>query len=161
MTGSTQGVGSIFAAHLVLLVMLLMSGATGFLCAMRRGPGRSWERGALLSVTLSVICLFGLFALNRPIRRMDNPTALIEAVLLIDPISGVCAALDKDILRVPWIYNRTEAPEYPFRYPSPFATAGVLALVALGAHTAAATRLRRAYHAEIDERGNHRLPKAS
>jgi hypothetical protein len=148
LTGSTQGVGSICAAHLVLLAMLLMSGATGFLWATRRRPGRAWERGAVLSVALSVICLFGLFALNGPIRRMDNPTALIEAALLIDPISGVCAALDKDILRVPWIYNRTEAPEYPFRYPSPFANAGVLALIAAGAQTVAAVRLKRSYHAE-------------
>ena len=44
---------------------------------------------------------------------------------MINPISGVCSALNKDILRVPWIYNRTEAPEYPFLYPSPFATAAL------------------------------------
>ncbi|MCW3099728.1 MAG: hypothetical protein JWL77_5346 [Chthonomonadaceae bacterium] len=148
LTGSTQGIGSLLAAHIVLLAMLLMSSTMGFLFASRARPGRSWERGAVLSLSLSVICLFGLFTLNGPIRRMDNPTALIESALLINPISGVCSALDKDILRVPWIYKRTEAPEYPFYYPAPFATAGVLALIALGAQTAAALRLRRAYHTE-------------
>jgi hypothetical protein len=141
------GIRSVLAAHGVLLAMLSMSGATGLLFALRSRPGRSWERGALASLTLSGICLFGLFALNRPIRRMDDPTALIEAALLIDPISGVCAALDKDILRVPWIYRRTEAPEYPFYYPSPYATAGVLVLIAVGAQSTASLLFRRSYHA--------------
>lgn len=141
------GIRSLLAAHAVLLAMLLMSGAAGFLFALRSRPGRSWERGALLSLILSALCLFGLFALNGPIRRMDNPTTLIEAALLVNPISGVCAALDKDILRVPWIYRRTEAPEYPCSYPSPFATGGVLVLIALGAQTAASVVLRRSYRA--------------
>lgn len=147
--GSLAGLGPILAAHGVLLATLLMSGATGFLCALRSRPGRSWERGALLSLSLSVLCVFGLFALNAPIRRMDNPTALIEAALLINPVTGVSAALNKDILRVPWIYQRTEAPEYPFLYPPPLATTGVLTLIALGAQTAAALRLRRSYHTDI------------
>ncbi len=146
--GNRGGIGSILAAHAVLLAMLLMSGASGFLGALRARPGRSWERGALFSVVLSAICLFGLFALNTPIRRQDNPTTLIEAALVINPISGVCAALDKDILRVPWIYKRTEAPEYPFYYPSPFATTGVLLSMTLGALVASALRLRRSYHTE-------------
>ena len=72
---------AILAAHVVLLAMLLMSGATGFLFAPRRVPGRSWERGALLSLSLSLLCLVGLFLLNGTIRRMDNPTRLIEAAL--------------------------------------------------------------------------------
>ena len=146
--GSLAGLGPILAAHGVLLAMLTMSGAAGFLCALCVRPGRSWERGALLSLLLSVLCIFGLFALNGPIRRIENPTALIEAALLINPVTGVSAALDKDILRVPWIYKRTEAPEYPFLYPPPLATAGVLMLIAAGAQTAAALRLRRSYHTE-------------
>ena len=144
---SMGGIRSLLAAHGVLLAMLLMSGAMGFLCALRGRPGRSWERGALSSLLLSAICLFGLFALNGPIRRMDSPTALIEAALVVNPISGVCAALDKDILRVPWIYRRTEAPEYPFYYPSPYATGGLLVLIALGAQSAAALVFRRSYRA--------------
>ena len=147
-TGSPGGVGAILAAHGVLLAMLVMSGAVGFLCALRSRPGRSWERGALLSVSLSAVCLFGLFALNTPIRRMEKPTTLIEAALLINPVSGVCSALDKDILRVPWIYDHTEAPEYPFYYPSPLATTGALLLIALAAQTIAAIRFRRSYHTE-------------
>lgn len=144
-SGSVGGVRAIVEAHLVLLTTLLMSGATGFLCALRGRPGRSWERGAILSLSLSVICLFGLFTLNRPIRRMDNPTTLIEAALVINPISGVSAALDKDILRVPWIYKRTEAPEYPFYYPVPLATTGVLFLIAFGAQLIASAVFRRSY----------------
>lgn len=142
------GARGLLAAHLVLLAMLLMSGSVGFLFALRIRPGRSWERGALLSVSLSAVCLFGLFALNGPIRRMNDPTRLIEAALIINPISGVCAALDKDILRVPWIYNRTQAPEYPFYYPVPLATTSVLLTIMLGALTTATLVFRRAYHTE-------------
>jgi ABC-type transport system involved in multi-copper enzyme maturation permease subunit len=146
--GSRGAVGPLLEAHGVLLATLLMSGATGFLGALRARPGRAWERGAVLSLSLSLFCLFGLFTLNGPIRRMNNPTTLIDAALLINPISGLCAALDKDILRVPWIYRRTEAPEYPFFYPSPYATGGVLLLAALGAQTTASILLRRSYRAE-------------
>ena len=74
-SGNTrEACGSILAAHSVLLAMLLMSGATGFLGALRSRPAAAWERGALQSLGLSAICLFGLFALNNPIRRMNNPT---------------------------------------------------------------------------------------
>ena len=146
--GSAGGIGPILTAHAVLLAVLLMSGATGFLFAVRSRPGRAWERGAALSLCLSTGCVFGLFALNRPIRHLDNPTTLIEAVLLINPVTGVSAALNKDILRVPWIYNRTEAPEYPFVYPAPSATAGTLALIALIAQAGASTMFRRSYRHE-------------
>lgn len=142
------GVRALLAAHLVLFAMLVMSGAVGFLFALRKRPGRAWERGALLSLSLSLVCLFGLFTLNGPMRRMQDPTRLIEAALIINPISGVSAALDKDILRVPWIYNRTEAPEYPFYYPVPLATAGVLLGIALCANTTAAVLFRRSYRLE-------------
>jgi len=144
-SGSVGGARAILEAHLVLLATLLMSGATGFLCALRGRPGRSWERGAILSLSLSLICLFGLFTLNRPIRRMDNPAPLIEAALVINPISGISAALDKDILRVPWIYNRTEAPGYAYYYPVPLITTGVLLLIALGAQILASWVFRRSY----------------
>ncbi len=146
--GSVKGLGPILLAHTVLLAVLLMGGATGFLFALRSRPGRAWERGAALSLSLSIVCLFGLFTLNRPIRRMDDPTPLIEAALLINPVTGVCSALNKDILRVPWIYNRTDAPEYPFVYPPPLVTAGVLTLIALSAQTLAAWRFRRSYQIE-------------
>jgi len=144
-SGSVGGARAILEAHLVLLATLLMSGATGFLCALRSRPGRSWERGAILSLSLSLICLFGLFTLNRPIRRMDNPTILIEAALIINPISGISAALDKDILRVPWIYNRTEATGYAYYYPVPLATTALLLLTSILALGRAAILFQRSY----------------
>ena len=143
--GRAGGLGAIVAVHTVLLAALLMSGAVAFLFALRSRPGRSWERGTLFSLSLSIICVFALFTLNGPIRRMENPRPLIEAALLINPVVGVCSALNKDILRVPWIYSRTEAPEYAFEYPPSSATAGVLTLMALAAQIASSIRLRRSY----------------
>ena len=139
---------SLVAVHGVLLAALLVSGATALLFALGSRPGRSWERGMLLSLSVSFLSIFALFALNGPIRRMANPKPLIESVLLTNPVIGVCTALHKDILRITWIYNRTVAPEYLFLYPSPLATTGVLMLIALAALVTSAIRLGRTYRGD-------------
>jgi hypothetical protein len=139
------GLGALLTAHLVLLCAVGMTGAIGFLSALKRRPGRAWGRGAgaaLLTVTLGVT---GLFLANPQIRRMDDPTRLIAGALLVNPIAAVATACDLDLLRIPWLYSHTEAHDYPFAYPAPLASAGLFASVGLAAQGLSALRLRRAY----------------
>jgi hypothetical protein len=86
-----------------------------------------------------------LLLANPLIRRMDKPERLIEALLLINPVVAVTSACQLDVLRTEWIYERTDAPEYPFAYPPPLASAGVFVLLGGGALTLSAARIRRAY----------------
>ncbi len=144
MTSRGSGLAEIATAHLILLTALLAGATVGFLCALRRS-GRNWGAGIGAGLGLTTICVFGLLPLNPLIRRTEAPAHLIESALAINPVTGVTTALNKDILRVPWIYSRTDAPEYPFSYPAPLTTAALLTLGALTAQGAAAFRMRRLY----------------
>ncbi len=146
-TGSGNGFLEIAAAHLIVLSVLFASGAVGFLFALRRS-GRSRECGTAVALLLLAFCVSGLVLFNPLVRKMDTPTPLIESLLVINPVTSAASALNKDILRVPWIYSRTDAPEYPFTYPAPLATAGLFALIALTAQGITAVWLRRLYAQE-------------
>jgi hypothetical protein len=143
--GPLHGFGPILAAHLVLLCAVIMVGSVGFLCALRRRPGRLWGRGAALALLWAVVCVAALLLCNPQIRRMNDPTRLIEGTLLFNPVVAVATALDLDVLRTNWLYDHTDAPEYPFVYPPPLASASLFALIGLGALGLSALRLRRAY----------------
>jgi hypothetical protein len=145
MPGSPAGYAAILTERLVLLTAVLATGAVGFLAAQRRRPGRNWGRGAGIALAASGLAIGGLLMANPLIRRMDNPTGVIYGALLVNPATAATTALGADILRMGWIYERTDAPEYPFSYPPPLASCAVFAAVAGGAMAAASMRLRRAY----------------
>jgi hypothetical protein len=143
--GGLHGFGPILSAHLVLFCAVIMVGAVGFLFATRRRPGRVWGRGAVVALLWVALCLTALFLCNPQIQRMNDPTRLIEGTLLLNPVAAVATAYQWDILRTPWLYDHTDAPEYPFLYPPTLASAGIFMLTGLGALGLAALRLRRAY----------------
>ena len=142
---SADGYVAIFVMHLVLLTSVVAIGAIGFLFAMRRRPGRVWARGTVVALMAAVLAVTGLFLVNAVVRRLDNPTGLIYGMLLINPATASTSALRMDVLRVPWLYERTDAPEYPFNYPPPLASCALFSASAVAALALSAARLRRAY----------------
>ena len=137
--------GALFQAHCVLLCFVGFLGAIAFLCALRRRPGRNWGRGAGVAFLAMVGCTGALFALNPLIDRMNDPSHLIEAGLWVNPVAAVVGPFQIDLLREDWLYNRTDAHDYPFVYPWPAASALLFALAGSGAIGLSARRLRRAY----------------
>lgn len=143
--GPLDGSGPIFLAHLVLLCAVYMVGAIGFLFALRRRPGRAWGRGAGIAGILTALLLSGLLLLNPLIRKMSDPTQVINSALLVNPAIATAAAFKMDTLRLKWLYEHTDAPEYPFSYPEPQMSAALFAGMGLLAQGLSAALLRRAY----------------
>lgn len=143
--GAGKGYGAIFVVHFVLLSAVFMVSSIGYLFAQRRRPGRVWGAGASAGILCASFCLTALFLANPQIRRMNEPQRLIETTLLINPVSAVATALNSDILRTPYLYDRTVAPEYLFAYPDPIKSSCFFLLVGIIALTFSAVRLRRAY----------------
>ena len=143
--GSTDGYIAILLMHMVLLCAAFAIGAIGFLFAIRRRPGRTLARGTCVAVAGAVLSMSILFLANSMIRRLDNPTSLIYGALLVNPATAATTALHLDILRMPWLYERTDAPEYPFTYPSPLASCALFATAGGVALAVSSVRLRRAY----------------
>jgi hypothetical protein len=138
------GIAAILELHIVALSAVYMIGAVGALCAVRRGPGRAWGRGVSVGLLLLAFCTLAVLLADPQIRRMDDPTRLIEGALLINPAAGAATAVQLDLLRTRWIYDRSAAPEYEFAYPSPLATTGLFCVCGSVALAATAWRLRRA-----------------
>lgn len=145
MPGFADGYAAIFVMHLVLLTSVVAIGALAFLLAIRRRPGRIWSRGFIAALLASVLAVSGLFLLDPVLRRMDNPTGLIYAALLANPVAASTTSLKTDVLRIRWLYDRTAAHDYPFTYPPPLATCSLFAGLAVAAVGLSAARLRRAY----------------
>lgn len=143
--GAGKGYGAIFSVHFVLWCAIFMVGSVGFLFAQKRRPGRVWGLGASIANLWAAFCLTALFLANPFIRGSDDPRRLIETTLLINPVSAVSSALQSDILRTPYIYERTAAPEYLFTYPDPIRSSCLFLAVGIIALTLSSTRLRRAY----------------
>lgn len=145
--GGGRGFVPILLAHLVLLSAVGMIGSLGFLFAQRQRPGRNWGRGAGAALGIAALCVAGILFANPLIVRMQKPGWLIELLLLINPVSAAVTAFgpDFDILRDPWLYDRTNAHDYQFAYPPAWATVSVFLLIGSVCLCLAASRLRRAY----------------
>ena len=113
----SDGVFAILTGFGIQASALLLIGALSALFAIRRRSGGSWGRGAGIASLWAVFSLIGLFMLNELIKKLEDPTRLINFLLLINPATSAASALQHDILRWNGIYERTIAPEYPFSYP--------------------------------------------
>ncbi len=66
--------------------------------------------------------------------HLARPERLLDAVLLVNPVTAIGAVLGMDVLRSPRIYALTRAPEYWYSYPPAAGVAAVyIAVAALGA----------------------------
>jgi hypothetical protein len=135
---------SILIQHLVALGGVYMIGALGALAATRTRPGRSWGRGVSIALCWMAFCVLAVLLADPQIRRMNDPARMIETTLLINPVAGATTALQLDLLRTRWLYERSAAPEYEFAYPAPQATTSLFFGLGLIAQGGTAMRLKRA-----------------
>jgi hypothetical protein len=125
---------TILLGHLLVLVQVVALGLAGqALATLFR---RSSLAGPLAALCLA-LCTTALF-LAEPVLAADarlawsgRPEWWIAAALSINPVTAVGAALGLDVLRTPWLYSLTSAPEYRFAYPSPWLTLTLYAAAAL------------------------------
>jgi hypothetical protein len=143
--GGTGAYGAIASAHLVLLSSVYVVGALAQMAAIHRRSGRRAILGAAAGAGLSALCIAAILLINPLIRRSEDPRWMIETALLVNPCAACASALDLDVLRTNWLYDRTEAPAYAFVYPPAPATAALFAACGTCALMIAAARLRRAY----------------
>jgi hypothetical protein len=120
---------AVVTAHLLLGAQCLAFGALGmWLSGKLRYPA------AAIPVALAVLAAFvgAVWTLNPFLRSMTDPSPWIYAALLPNPVTAVGNALDTDVLRFSWIYERVRAHEYFFVYPPAWQTGGFyLGLAAL------------------------------
>ena len=145
MPDGAGGYAAIVIMHAALLTGACLIAAVGFLAATRRRPGRVWTRGALVATVTAVIAVFGLTLADSLLKRLEDPTGLIYALLLVNPAVAAATPLQVDTLRLQWVYERTTAHEYPFLYPPPLASCALFVGGTVGALALASVRLRRAY----------------
>lgn len=137
-TGSPSP-GRILLGHGLVLVEVVALGLAGQAgAALLRQPG--------LAGPLSALCLAlgaGAILLIEPLLgRVARPEWWIHAALAVNPVTAAGAALGLDVLRTPWIYALTSAPEYRFTYPSPWLTLALYAAAALALATRMCRRIR-------------------
>lgn len=112
-------VGQVALGHALVLGHVLALGLAGqALAALLRQP--------TLAGPLAVGCLAigatAIVLVEPLLARSGPPEWWIALALVVNPLTAVGTALGLDILRTPWIYSLTSAPEYRFAYPSPWLT---------------------------------------
>jgi hypothetical protein len=114
--------------HALVLGQVLALGLAGqALAALLRAP----TLAAPLSVLALLLCATAIFLVEPLLGRWGRPESWIALALAVNPLTAVGAALDLDVLRTPWLYALTSAPEYRFSYPSPWLTLALYAAAAL------------------------------
>lgn len=133
-TGGLPVLG-VLGAHALLLSQVLAFAALGLcLAGITRHPA--------FAVPLAVLLLAGactaIWGLNPFLRSVPDPAPYIYAALLPNPVTAVGNALETDVLRFSWVYERVRAVDYFYIYPpvwqtgSFYLTISVLALALTG-----------------------------
>jgi hypothetical protein len=120
--------GPILLGHALVVAQVIALGLAGE--ALAALFGRPNLAGSLAALCLA-LCCGALFLVEPVLMRSAQPEWWIAAALLPNPVTATGAALGLDILRTPWLYSLTSAPEYRFAYPSPWLTLALYAAVAL------------------------------
>jgi hypothetical protein len=136
---------TILLGHLLVLIQVVALGLAGqALATLFRRPSMA---GPLAALCLA-LCATALF-LAEPLLAAESrpawsgrPEWWISAALSLNPVTAVGAALGLDVLRTPWLYPLTSAPEYRFAYPSPWLTLALYAAAALALGWRMCRRLR-------------------
>lgn len=90
-----------------------------------------------VALALLAVAVCAIAGVDPFLRRLDEPTAWIYWALLPNPVTAVGVALNTDVLRFSWIYQKLHAHEYFFMYPPVWQTvalylgAGALLLLRL------------------------------
>ncbi|HEV2471336.1 MAG TPA: hypothetical protein VGS41_01645 [Chthonomonadales bacterium] len=134
---------NLIEAYLIIAAACAAACAVGYTIASRRSG--SLVSGAACAVGMLAWSLGAIFALNGAIGRMDNPAPVVESALLVNPAAAALTAMQVDTLRMPLFYQWSDAPDYPFAYPSPVATASLYLAAAAAAASVSAAGLKRRY----------------
>jgi hypothetical protein len=135
---------NVVQAQLVVLAALCTVSAVAALVSSRGNGGRSWWRGTFGGMLVFMTGVLVLFTLNGWLANAQNPIPVIQRILVFNPVTAVCTSLNFDLLRVNWIYGRTIAPEFDFRYPGVWSTNIALFLICAVAVSVAGLRVDRA-----------------
>ena len=76
---------------------------------------------------LVLACVAGLILLG-PVDSAIGSEGLVQSALVANPFVGVASALEFDLMRSEWLYRISPLARRGFRYPSPYAAAGVYAI---------------------------------
>lgn len=121
-------VGGVLWAHGLLLAQVAAFGAVGLWLSERlRHPGLAIP-AALALLAAAVAAIFGLEPFYR---KLGDPSPWIYAALLPNPVTAVGNALETDVLRFGWIYERVHAHEYFFMYPPAWQTLSLYVALAV------------------------------
>jgi hypothetical protein len=144
--GGLPGLLAIGGAHALVLVMGaafalwgLAVGAAPESRVVSPGVRRVWlprsiARSGVWGLAVMTALVAGPALVGPLLPHLTRPERALDAVLLVNPVTAVGAALGMDLLRSPHVYGLTRASEYWYTYPSLTATAGVyLTAAALGA----------------------------
>jgi hypothetical protein len=138
------GFGAILLAHVILVCVLFMTGAVAF--AVQTGArGRSWGGGVAVGLLLNTALIASPLLVNSRVQVMDDPSGVLQLLLLVNPVFAVESAMGRNILRAPWVYAHTSAADYLLDFPSPLTTAGLFFCVGLAAYAVSAWKLRAAF----------------
>jgi hypothetical protein len=130
--------GEVLGAHTVLVALTAAAGALGLWLAGRLAhPGMAGP----LALGLLAVCVGALPALDPFLPRLRDPSPWIYAALLPNPLTAVGNALNMDVLRFGWLYERLRTPEYFYLYPPVWQTALCYLAAAAGWLLGAARRL--------------------
>ena len=143
--GAVAGYTAIVLMHFVLFCAVFMVG--GWRSCWPRAGGRDGRGDVARALGYSgpTLCIAGILLVNPIVRRMNDPTRLISAALVVNPASAAAVSLKMDVLRLPWLYEHSDAPEYPFAYPPVWASCLIFAGIGVGAMALAARRTLHAY----------------
>jgi hypothetical protein len=123
------------AALTTLTTALAALLAAGWVC--REAFPDPLDRIAVTAVAAAA-ALFGVFALGDLTAGM--PAALLNLLLLLNPIVAVASAANVDLFHTPWLYSVSPIAHREFQYPAWQAAA---ALYGCAAATLVAARARR------------------
>jgi len=128
-------------AHALLLVQSIAFAALGvWLASLVHYPALVIP----IAVAVQAVAVGAIWAIDPYYRGMSDPSPWIYVALLPNPVTAVGNALNTDVLRFSWIYERLHAHEYFFVYPPAWQTAGLYALPAILLWAAITRRVARA-----------------
>lgn len=97
-----------------------------------------------LALALLAAAVGAVWVIDPFLRQMSDPSGPIYWSLLPNPVTAVGNALNTDVLRFSWVYQRIHAHEYFFLYPPAWQTAGLYTGVGFFFLAWVALRVRRA-----------------
>jgi hypothetical protein len=138
--GGEPAPGEVLLAHALLAAQAATFAALGVWLA-----GRLRHPALAIPAALAVLAaaITAIRAVDPLLRAAPDPSPLIYAALLPNPVTAVGAALNTDVLRFGWVYQQLHTHEYFFVYPPAWQTALLYLVAAGGLGVLTARRVRR------------------